>query len=101
MGIDCPDIRRIVHWGMPATLEYVQETGRAGRYGQPSVAILYQGKRSKNATDRSLLYKSNTAHCRRKLLFEEFLMCSECDLNVSGCSCCDVCEALCDCIICK
>jgi len=28
MGIDCPDIRRIVHWGMPSTLEeYVQETG--------------------------------------------------------------------------
>ena len=28
MGIDCPDIRRIFHWGMPSTIEeYVQETG--------------------------------------------------------------------------
>ena len=62
MGIDCPDIRRIVHWGMPTTLEeYLQETGRAGRDGQASIAILY---RANNATARSLLYESNTLRCR-------------------------------------
>ena len=45
MGIDCPDIRRVVHWGMPAPLEeYIQETGRAGRDSEPSLAILYRGK---------------------------------------------------------
>ena len=28
MGIDCPDIKRIIHWGLPGhTEEYVQETG--------------------------------------------------------------------------
>ena len=32
MGVDCPDIRRIIHWGSPSTIEeYVQETGCAGR----------------------------------------------------------------------
>ncbi len=42
LGIDCPDIRTIIHWGMPSSVEeYVQETGRSGRDGQPSQAILF------------------------------------------------------------
>ena len=102
MGVDCPDIRRVVHWGMPATLEeYIQETGRAGRDSEPSLAILYQGKGSKNTSARALQYQSNTVHCRRRLLFEDFLMYSECDFKVRGCSCCDVCETMCDCVSCK
>ena len=32
MGVDCSDIRHVIHWGATSTLEqYVQETGRAGR----------------------------------------------------------------------
>ena len=46
MGVDIPDIRQIIHWGLPATLEeYVQETGRCGRDGSHSVAIAYKGNR--------------------------------------------------------
>lgn len=48
MGLDIPDIRLVVHWAHPASIEdYVQEVGRAGRDGLPSLALSFPSENDK------------------------------------------------------
>ena len=43
MGVDCPDLWQIFHWGSPSAVEeYVQETGRAGRDSIDRWSLFFQ-----------------------------------------------------------
>ena len=93
MGVDCPNIRKIYHWGSPSDIEqYVQETGRAGRDGENATATIFEGRVGRHTSREMKNYLDNSTICRRRLLFQEFLSYSEKDITVTGINCCDICE---------
>ena len=102
MGIDCPDIRQVIHLGPPNDVEgYIQETGRAGRDQIPSLALLVKKTSMDRYTEKSMLeYITNESHCRRDTLFKNF---DEYSRIFDGppCLCCDVCQKLCACSKCS
>ena len=105
MGLDSPNIRRIIHWGAPADIEsYIQETGRAGRDGEQSHAMLYYAPVNLHPwyTEESMkLYCLNSNTCRRQLLLQDFDVDDKIESPTCLCKCCDVCAKSCRCDVCS
>ena len=64
MGINCPDIRQVIHWGVPQDAEaYIQESGHAGRDGKHSLAIIMKHNLDRRYTSDHIRSIAETSHC--------------------------------------
>lgn len=101
MGVDCPHVRQVVHVGPPSNSEsYIQETGRAGRDGLDSIAILFIIKGMGHTVNESMKkYINNSSVCRRNVLFTDFEGFFPSQYS-RLCMCCDVCSSNCHCPSC-
>ena len=117
MGINIPDIKYVLHWGMSQSVpHYWQEVGRCARHITNCKAIIYPVRLEQNNPLAQIVqcYLAKR-QCVRKLILQEFVMngieldamnnehepCMlSCDICMCDrCKCCTYCMSLCPCYI--
>lgn len=102
MGIDIPDVERVVHWGGPRGLEqFSQESGRGGRDGRAALSLIYYSGHdiSKGSCTEEVRQFCKSETCLRQSLFTYFKLDDNVTLTKpdSLCACCSICKKDCDC----
>ena len=107
MGVDIHSIRNVVHITPPYTIQaYFQETGRAGRDGKPTTAILYYNNqdiaKNKPGMQQAIrTYCQSEGKCLRNILLTSLDTEEKYLKTVSPKHlCCGVCQIECDCFMC-
>lgn len=104
VGIDVPTVERVVHIGVPYTMEeFFQETGRAGRNGNHAESVLYYNSydisKGKKALEPVMRQYATTKSCRREVILHHFG--ASPTLMTCGHNCCDNCKQACNCSQCS
>jgi len=103
MGVDKKDVRTVIHFEAPSTIEaYIQEAGRGGRDGNMCEALLlWSEEDKKRLLSMKTSYEKRSgvvidygegAECRRGFLLQALSLSDEKNIELPICDTCDVCK---------